>query len=63
MMHGDSRGWWWCVWRQNQFTSTLSVNFHFPRIPRRTFYGFIGRKGSRADPGFSILPLLVDTLW
>ncbi|MDH0433913.1 hypothetical protein N7366_11705 [Aeromonas caviae] len=22
----------------SQFTSTLSVNFHFPRIPRRTFY-------------------------
>ncbi|GKR04432.1 hypothetical protein KAM472_41750 [Aeromonas caviae] len=21
----------------NQFTSTLSVNFHFPRIPRRTY--------------------------
>nr|WP_255321257.1 hypothetical protein [Enterobacter cloacae complex sp.] len=21
----------------SQFTSTLSVNFHFPKIPRRTF--------------------------
>ncbi|WP_270836108.1 hypothetical protein, partial [Aeromonas sp. QDB30] len=22
----------------SQFTSTLSVNFHFPKIPRRTFF-------------------------
>ncbi|MFQ2416972.1 hypothetical protein ACK31A_08145, partial [Aeromonas caviae] len=26
------------VFGDNQFTSTLSVNFHFPRIPRRTFF-------------------------
>ncbi|WP_223937869.1 hypothetical protein, partial [Aeromonas caviae] len=30
---GDGGG----VFGDNQFTSTLSVNFHFPRIPRRTF--------------------------
>ncbi|MFM5079682.1 hypothetical protein, partial [Aeromonas caviae] len=29
---GDGGG----VFGDNQFTSTLSVNFHFPRIPRRT---------------------------
>lgn len=22
----------------SQFTSTLSVNFHFPKIPRRTYF-------------------------
>ncbi|WP_234917123.1 hypothetical protein, partial [Aeromonas caviae] len=31
---GDGGG----VFGDNQFTSTLSVNFHFPRIPRRTFF-------------------------
>ncbi|WP_223937887.1 hypothetical protein, partial [Aeromonas caviae] len=51
---GDGGG----VFGDNQFTSTLSVNFHFPRIPRRTF--FYGsrpemlirkiRSGSRPDP-------------
>ncbi|MFM5077672.1 lysozyme inhibitor LprI family protein, partial [Aeromonas caviae] len=30
---GDGGG----VFGDNQFTSTLSVNFHFPRIPRRTY--------------------------
>ncbi|MFQ2756826.1 hypothetical protein ACK3ZM_18780, partial [Aeromonas caviae] len=30
------------VFGDSQFTSTLSVNFHFPKIPRRTKYkGFI----------------------
>ncbi|MDY7892825.1 hypothetical protein, partial [Aeromonas caviae] len=29
---GDGGG----VFGDNQFTSTLSVNFHFPKIPRRT---------------------------
>ncbi|WP_270806882.1 hypothetical protein, partial [Aeromonas sp. QDB25] len=29
---GDGGG----VFGDSQFTSTLSVNFHFPRIPRRT---------------------------
>ncbi|WP_206617002.1 hypothetical protein, partial [Aeromonas caviae] len=33
---GDGGG----VFGDSQFTSTLSVNFHFPKIPRRTlFYG------------------------
>ncbi|MFM5090631.1 hypothetical protein ACEUBY_14065, partial [Aeromonas caviae] len=44
---GDGGG----VFGDNQFTSTLSVNFHFPRIPRRTFfYGripAIDNKGAR----------------
>ncbi|WP_204509412.1 hypothetical protein, partial [Aeromonas caviae] len=31
---GDGGG----VFGDSQFTSTLSVNFHFPKIPRRTFY-------------------------
>ncbi|MGU5625074.1 hypothetical protein, partial [Aeromonas caviae] len=31
---GDGGG----VFGDSQFTSTLSVNFHFPRIPRRTFF-------------------------
>ncbi|WP_323930986.1 hypothetical protein, partial [Aeromonas caviae] len=31
---GDGGG----VFGDNQFTSTLSVNFHFPRIPRRTLF-------------------------
>ncbi|WP_223917713.1 hypothetical protein, partial [Aeromonas caviae] len=30
---GDGGG----VFGDSQFTSTLSVNFHFPKIPRRTF--------------------------
>ncbi|MGU5758657.1 hypothetical protein, partial [Aeromonas caviae] len=29
---GDGGG----VFEDSQFTSTLSVNFHFPKIPRRT---------------------------
>ncbi|MGS3153225.1 hypothetical protein ACB268_21085, partial [Aeromonas sanarellii] len=38
---GDGGG----VFGDNQFTSTLSVNFHFPRIPRRTlFYPFTRNK-------------------
>ncbi|MEA9438716.1 hypothetical protein VCX44_23700, partial [Aeromonas caviae] len=35
MMHGDSRV-MVVVCLDSQFTSTLSVNFHFPKIPRRT---------------------------
>ena len=35
MMHGDSRGDGGGVFGDSQFTSTLSVNFHFPKIPRR----------------------------
>ncbi|MFM5686308.1 hypothetical protein ACET70_15765, partial [Aeromonas caviae] len=31
---GDGGG----VFGDSQFTSTLSVNFHFPKIPRRTIY-------------------------
>ncbi|MCJ7930671.1 hypothetical protein, partial [Aeromonas sp. LsrichE-8G] len=31
---GDGGG----VFGDSQFTSTLSVNFHFPKIPRRTFF-------------------------
>ncbi|MGU5757945.1 hypothetical protein, partial [Aeromonas caviae] len=26
------------VFGDSQFTSTLSVNFHFPKIPRRTYF-------------------------
>ncbi|WP_270667005.1 MULTISPECIES: hypothetical protein, partial [unclassified Aeromonas] len=26
------------VFGDSQFTSTLSVNFHFPKIPRRTLF-------------------------
>ena len=37
MMHGDSRV-MVVVFGDNQFTSTLSVNFHFPGSPRRTFF-------------------------
>ncbi|MFM5177783.1 hypothetical protein ACEUAO_20810, partial [Aeromonas caviae] len=33
---GDGGG----VFEDSQFTSTLSVNFHFPKIPRRTFFYF-----------------------
>ncbi|WP_244057437.1 hypothetical protein, partial [Aeromonas caviae] len=31
---GDGGG----VFGDSQFTSTLSVNFHFPKIPRRTYF-------------------------
>ncbi|WP_244059084.1 hypothetical protein, partial [Aeromonas caviae] len=31
---GDGGG----VFGDSQFTSTLSVNFHFPKIPRRTLF-------------------------
>ncbi|MFM5835447.1 hypothetical protein, partial [Aeromonas caviae] len=31
---GDGGG----VFGDSQFTSTLSVNFHFPKIPRRTAF-------------------------
>ncbi|WP_223953308.1 hypothetical protein, partial [Aeromonas caviae] len=31
---GDGGG----VFGDSQFTSTLSVNFHFPKIPRRTIF-------------------------
>ncbi|WP_244077546.1 hypothetical protein, partial [Aeromonas caviae] len=42
---GDGGG----VFGDNQFTSTLSVNFHFPRIPRRTL--FIARSALRDEKG------------
>ncbi|WP_323885886.1 hypothetical protein, partial [Aeromonas caviae] len=41
---GDGGG----VFGDNQFTSTLSVNFHFPRIPRRTLFF---TQGLREKPG------------
>lgn len=38
----------------SQFTSTLSVNFHFPKIPRRTYFEkprtTVGWKGLVFDP-------------
>ncbi|MFM5687937.1 hypothetical protein ACET70_24415, partial [Aeromonas caviae] len=40
---GDGGG----VFGDSQFTSTLSVNFHFPKIPRRTF--FYGREGQGGE--------------
>ncbi|MFQ2712084.1 hypothetical protein ACK3YT_14260, partial [Aeromonas caviae] len=40
---GDGGG----VFGDSQFTSTLSVNFHFPKIPRRTI-----KKGNLAVPLF-----------
>ncbi|MGU5557206.1 hypothetical protein ACV1C9_08440, partial [Aeromonas caviae] len=46
MMHGDSRV-MVVVCLDSQFTSTLSVNFHFPKIPRRTI-----KKGNLAVPLF-----------
>lgn len=33
----------------SQFTSTLSVNFHFPKIPRRTFL-YMGNPVKQARP-------------
>ncbi|WP_219812544.1 MULTISPECIES: hypothetical protein, partial [Aeromonas] len=42
---GDGGG----VFGDSQFTSTLSVNFHFPKIPRRTF--FHGLKNVRVMSG------------
>ncbi|WP_210555958.1 hypothetical protein, partial [Aeromonas sp. PrichA-15] len=48
---GDGGG----VFGDSQFTSTLSVNFHFPKIPRRTFFhGVSGEK--RAMSGVAIGP-------
>ncbi|MGU5532950.1 hypothetical protein ACV1D8_20105, partial [Aeromonas caviae] len=38
---GDGGG----VFGDNQFTCTLSVNFHFPRIPRRTIKKPAARAG------------------
>ncbi|MFQ2713161.1 hypothetical protein ACK3YT_19830, partial [Aeromonas caviae] len=39
------------VFGDSQFTSTLSVNFHFPKIPRRTFfYGCAPRADGMGDP-------------
>ena len=35
----------------SQFTSTLSVNFHFPKIPRRTFFMGMGLRMGRAGGG------------
>ncbi|WP_244081225.1 hypothetical protein, partial [Aeromonas caviae] len=40
---GDGGG----VFGDSQFTSTLSVNFHFPKIPRRTI-----KKGAWAPFSF-----------
>ncbi|MGS3129678.1 hypothetical protein ACB295_10685, partial [Aeromonas caviae] len=40
---GDGGG----VFGDSQFTSTLSVNFHFPKIPRRTFFIALDQPGSR----------------
>ncbi|WP_270670340.1 hypothetical protein, partial [Aeromonas sp. QDB04] len=36
------------VFGDSQFTSTLSVNFHFPKIPRRTFFMGMGLRMGRA---------------
>ncbi|WP_244081307.1 hypothetical protein, partial [Aeromonas caviae] len=54
---GDGGG----VFGDSQFTSTLSVNFHFPKIPRRTLFiltgsvangvGGKGERDSQADEG------------
>ncbi|WP_270822840.1 hypothetical protein, partial [Aeromonas sp. QDB14] len=33
----------------SQFTSTLSVNFHFPKIPRRTFFCGCGGRETKKD--------------
>ena len=46
MMHGDSRV-MVVVCLDSQFTSTLSVNFHFPKIPRRTI--FMGERSHWRD--------------
>ncbi|WP_216823207.1 hypothetical protein, partial [Aeromonas caviae] len=43
---GDGGG----VFGDNQFTSTLSVNFHFPRIPRRTFFFAMPRPAGQPSP-------------
>ncbi|MGT1792533.1 hypothetical protein SPM21_03890, partial [Enterobacter hormaechei subsp. xiangfangensis] len=51
---GDGGG----VFGDSQFTSTLSVNFHFPKIPRRTC--FLSSLFGRATKFF--LPSIVKTL-
>ncbi|MFQ2756919.1 hypothetical protein ACK3ZN_19325, partial [Aeromonas caviae] len=38
------------VFGDSQFTSTLSVNFHFPKIPRRTSFYPLFEWPSPADP-------------
>ena len=40
----------------SQFTSTLSVNFHFPKIPRRTFFVPCCRKEKGAEPAWLKVP-------
>ncbi|MFM4798420.1 hypothetical protein ACEUCS_19505, partial [Aeromonas caviae] len=44
---GDGGG----VFGDSQFTSTLSVNFHFPKIPRRT-----KNEGGMMPPSFYCKP-------
>ncbi|WP_216824565.1 hypothetical protein, partial [Aeromonas caviae] len=43
---GDGGG----VFGDSQFTSTLSVNFHFPKIPRRTIFLADARHMAPAKP-------------
>ncbi|MGL6546816.1 hypothetical protein ACSZM6_19090, partial [Aeromonas caviae] len=52
---GDGGG----VFGDSQFTSTLSVNFHFPKIPRRT-----KKKARRFAPaGFCIDSGMISPSW
>ncbi|WP_223918413.1 hypothetical protein, partial [Aeromonas caviae] len=52
---GDGGG----VFGDSQFTSTLSVNFHFPKIPRRTFFTPANR--ARWGRYFNTLMLLYES--
>ncbi|WP_219813032.1 hypothetical protein, partial [Aeromonas sp. ASNIH6] len=49
---GDGGG----VFGDSQFTSTLSVNFHFPKIPRRTIKKRAHLSGGRVVFYLSCLP-------
>ena len=60
MMHGDSRVMVVVCLATTSLPAPCLSNFHFPRIPRRTFYGFHWAQGSRAIRG-SAFSLLVDT--
>ncbi|WP_223953372.1 hypothetical protein, partial [Aeromonas caviae] len=53
---GDGGG----VFGDSQFTSTLSVNFHFPKIPRRTFFIASPSRRKLLDRGSPCVVFLSD---
>ncbi|MGU5542220.1 hypothetical protein ACV1DG_24480, partial [Aeromonas hydrophila] len=50
------------VFGDSQFTSTLSVNFHFPKIPRRTFF-YAPNPGGRHQPMVTLHEHLMGFVW